>query len=58
MNEEWANHLQVPSNSLLPFGLGRSQLFTQHFLPHVDGLQRLLQVKQVLLQQRNATWVS
>lgn len=44
-------HLQVPADGLFSFGLGAGQLLPQHLLPHVDGLQRLLDVEEVLLQE-------
>lgn len=51
-------YLQVAADRLLPLGLGAGQLLPQHLLPHVDGLQRLLDVKEVLLQRENRSCVS
>lgn len=52
-DESGLNHvvtyLQVTSDRLLPFGLGAGQLLPQHLLPHVDGLQSLLDIEEVLL---------
>ena len=44
-------YLQVASDGFLSFGLGAGQLLPQHLLPHVDGLQRLLDVEEVLLKE-------
>lgn len=45
-----AVYLKISSDGFLSFGLGTGQLLPQHLLPHVDGLQRLLDVKEVLLK--------
>lgn len=42
-------YLQISSNGFLSFRLGARQLLPQHLLSHVDGLQRLLDVEEVLL---------
>lgn len=52
-------YLQIAPHGLLPFGLGAGQLLPQHLLPHVDGLQRLLDVEEVLLQKKDSSrWFS
>ena len=43
-------YLQISSDGFLSFRLGAGQLLPQHLLPHVDGLQRLLDVEEVLLK--------
>lgn len=48
-------YLQVPTDRFFSFGLGAGQLLPQHLLPHVDGLQRLLDVEEVLLQETQIT---
>jgi len=45
------SYLQVAPHGLLSFGLGAGQLLPEHLLPHVDGLQRLLDVEEVLLKE-------
>lgn len=42
-------YLQISSNGFLSFRLCARQLLPQHLLSHVDGLQRLLDVEEVLL---------
>lgn len=47
-------YLQIAPHGLLSFRLGAGQLLPQHLLPHVDGLQRLLDVEEVLLQEKDS----
>lgn len=44
-------NLQISSDGFFSFRLGAGQLLPQHLLPHVDGLQRLLDVEEVLLEE-------
>lgn len=43
-------YLQISSDGFFSFRLGAGQLLPQHLLPHVDRLQRLLDVEEVLLK--------
>ena len=43
-------YLQIASDGFFSFRLGAGQLLPQHLLPHVDRLQRLLDVEEVLLK--------
>lgn len=44
-------NLQISSDGFFSLRLGAGQLLPQHLLPHVDGLQRLLDVEEVLLEE-------
>lgn len=46
-------YLQISPDSFFTFGFGTGQLLPQHFLPHVDSLKGLLDVKEILLECRN-----
>lgn len=49
MASVYYGYLQISSNGFLSFRLGARQLLPKHLLSHVDGLQRLLDIKEVLL---------
>lgn len=46
-------YLQISPDRFFTFGFGTGQLLPQHFLPHVDSLEGLLDVKEILLEYRN-----
>lgn len=43
-------YLQISPDRFFTFGFGTGQLLPQHFLPHVDSLEGLLDVKEILLE--------